>query len=264
MWQQTLLTIRAALRDRVLQAVLGVGFGMLMLVPVLSGFSMRQVQESAIALALSATSLTLQIVAIQFGSAAVFRDVDRRYTTSVLGLPLSRGTYLLGKISGLCVILGLCAILLGICSALVIVYAASTYPSAVPISWATLALAFVSDYLKSILLATLALFFSSLSTSFSLPFFCTLALWLTGSATQEAYEYVTGTYAQTLSPLVKYAAQGLYYLLPNFAGLDFHLQAVYALPVNYDGVIASATYLVCYVAFVFLLMVRLFSRRELP
>jgi ABC-type transport system involved in multi-copper enzyme maturation permease subunit len=225
---------------------------------------MRQVQESAIALALSAFSLTLQLVAIQFGSAAVFRDVDRRYTTSVLGLPLSRGAYLLGKICGLSVVLGLCAIFLGVCSALVIVFAASTYPSAVPISWSTLALALCSDYLKAILLATLALFFSSLSTSFSLPFFCTLALWLTGSSIQEAYEYVTGSYAQTVSPLLRGAAQLLYYLLPNFAGLDYHLQAVYALPVNYTGVLASTVYLVCYVAVVCLLMVRLFSRRELP
>ena len=264
MRQLALLTIRAAIRDRVLQAVLGVGFGMLLLVPVLSSFSMRQVQESSIALALSASSLILQIVAIQFGSAAVFRDVDRRYTTSVLGLPLSRGAYLLGKVYGFSIVLGICSILLGVCSSLIVSFAASTYPSAIPIPWVTLFLAFFSDYLKSIFLATIALFISSLSTSFSLPFFCTLALWMTGSSIQDAFEYVSGPYSQTIHPLIRGVAQGLYYLLPNFAGLDFHLQAIYALPVNYEGFFFSATYSICYISVVCFLMIHLFSRRELP
>ncbi|MGA2152083.1 MAG: ABC transporter permease, partial [Geobacteraceae bacterium] len=80
------------LRDRLLQAVLGVAAVMLLLVPSLSTFSMRQVQELAITLSLSSISLVLLVLALLLGSSAVWRDIERRYTASILALPVSRAT----------------------------------------------------------------------------------------------------------------------------------------------------------------------------
>ena len=264
LFEQVRLTFLWSLRDRVLHAVLGVALLLLLLVPVFSSFSMRQVQESAIALVLSASSLTLLTVAVLLGAAAIFRDVDRRYTTAVLGLPITRGSYVLGRLLGLALFLLLAATLLFLCSALVIAWAAATYPSQLPIPWPTIALAFTAAALKAILLAALALFFSALSTSFSLPFFCTLAIWLAGSASQEAHDYIAGSMGKDLPLLARFAAQVLYYLLPNFSGLNFQLQAIYALPVAIGDVLGSFVYALLYTAMVAWLAIIVFSRRELP
>jgi Cu-processing system permease protein len=258
------LTFLWAVRDRVLHAVFAVGLLLLLLVPVLSEFSMRQVQESAIALALSASSLTLLVVAALLGSAAIFRDVDRRYTAAVLGLPIARSHYLLGRLIGLALFLVLTAVLLFLCSAAVIAFAAATYPSAIPVPWLTIAIAFVAVSLKSILVAALALLFSSLSTSFTLPFFCTIGLWFAGSASQEAYEYITGSLGNELPLISKLAVQALYYLLPNFSGLNLQVQAIYGLPLAAGDVLSSFLYALCYTAMVAWLSVVIFARRELP
>ena len=94
---QVRLTILWAVRDRVLHAVFGVGLLLLLLVPVFSDFSMRQVQEAAISLTLSASSLTLLVVAALLGSAAIFRDVDRRMADVEL-MVTSRNTRLAEEI----------------------------------------------------------------------------------------------------------------------------------------------------------------------
>jgi Cu-processing system permease protein len=261
---QVRLTILWAVRDRVLHAVFGVGLLLLLLVPVFSDFSMRQAQESAIALALSASSLTLLVVAALLGSAAIFRDVDRRYTAAVLGLPIARSIYLLGRLVGLAFFLIMTAALLFLCSSVVISFASATYPSAIPVPWSTVALAFVAISLKAILLAALALLFSSISTSFSLPFFCTIGIWFAGSASQEAYEYITGSLGNELPAISKLVVQALYYFLPNFSGLDLHVQAIYGLPLAMGGVLSSFLYALCYTAMVAWLAVVIFSRRELP
>jgi len=258
------LTFLWAVRDRVLHAVFAVGLLLLLLVPVFSDFSMRQVQESAISLALSASSLTLLVVAALLGSAAIFRDVDRRYALAVLGLPLTRSVYILGRLVGLALFLVVVAVLLFVCSSAVITFAASTYPSPEPIPWTTIFMAFAADTVKAILLAALALFFSSLSTSFSLPFFSTIGIWFAGSASQEAYEYITGTLGKDLPELLQSVAHLLYFLLPNFSGLNFHLQAIYGLPLAFGDVFSSFLYATLYTAMVAWLTVLVFTRREMP
>jgi ABC-type transport system involved in multi-copper enzyme maturation permease subunit len=261
---QVRLTLLWAFRDRVMHAVLGVGLGLLLLVPVFSSFSMRQVQESAIALSLSASSLTLLVVATLLGASSVFRDVDRHYTKSVLGLPLTRGKYLLGKFIGLVLFLLSAQVILSICSALVIVYAASTYPSQLPIPWLTLSFAFAADGVKAIVVAAVALLFSTVSTSFTMPFFCTLAIWLAGSVSQEAYEYISGSLGVNLPQVTRIAAEIVYYLLPNFTCFDFHIQAIYALPFDSVQFGSSLLYGGCYVAVLTWLAVLIFNRREFP
>jgi ABC-type transport system involved in multi-copper enzyme maturation permease subunit len=252
------------MRDRVLHAVFGVGLLLVLLVPVFSDFSMRQVQESAISLALSCSSLTLLVVAALLGSATVFRDVDRRYTAAVLGLPLSRSVYLMGKLIGLTVFLALVGMLLFVSSAVVIGMAAASYPSPQPIPWTLISLAFFADVLKSIIVASLAMLFSSVSTSFSLPFFCSIGIWLGGSASQEAFEYVNGSLGKDLPAIIKSSAYIFYYLLPNFSGLDYHLQAIYGLTMPFSDVLASFAYALFYCAIVAWLSTAVFTRRELP
>ena len=121
---------------------------MILLVPSLSSFSMRQVQELAITLSLSATSLILLVVTLLLGTSSVWRDVERRYTTSIMTLPLSRGAFLLSKFISIALFLIICVIVLGLGSALVILLASASYPSEIPIHWGNICLALVRRRLE--------------------------------------------------------------------------------------------------------------------
>lgn len=252
------------LRDRILYAVLGVAVVMLIMVPSLSTFSMRQVQELAITLSLSTVSFVLLIVTLLLGSSSVWRDIERRHTASILTLPISRDSYLLAKFLSISFFIILTGVVLAVASAVMITLAAAQFPSDIPIAWGNVLLAIGADIAKYILLASLAVLFSAVSTSFFLPFFATLAIYLTGSASQEVYEYVTGQFAAQMEPLQINAIKTVYYLLPNFAAFDFKVHAIYALSVNAQAIWFPLGYAVVYAGICLGAAIWAFNRRELP
>lgn len=266
MLRQILILTRANVlllfRDRVLYAVLGVAGVMLLAIPSLSSFSMRQVQELAITLSLSAISFTLLVMALLLGAHSVWRDVDRRFTLSILSLPIERMTFVLAKFLSIAVFLSLCGLLLGSVSCLIITLSSLQYPSDLPIAWPTIWLAIFADIAKYILLAAFALLLSTVSTSFYLPFFGALAIYLAGSASQEVYEYVSGSFDEKLPAGLAALVRGIYYLLPNLSAFDFKVNAVYALPVEASAMLLPFVYFLTYGSIVLFLAVWAFSRRQ--
>jgi ABC-type transport system involved in multi-copper enzyme maturation permease subunit len=251
------------IRDRILHGVLGVAVVMLLLVPFFSSFSMRQMQEVAITLSLSATSLVLLIVTLFLGTSAVWRDIERKYTESILTLPISRLTYLLAKYLSIVLFLITCGFILFVGDALVVLISSLQYPSDLSISWWGIALAVAADVLKYLLLAGVAMVLSAVSTSFFLPFFGTLAIYLAGSASQEVFEYVSGQFGQDLSGISSWLIKAVYYLLPNFSAFDFKVHAVYALPITVESVCYPLIYAMIYIGILFITAVWAFNRREI-
>jgi Cu-processing system permease protein len=262
--QMIIVTLRSAFRDRLLHVLSVVALILFLLVPAFSLFSMRQVQELSITLSLSAISFILLVIATLLGSSSIWRDIERRYTTSLLGLPLSRSTYVLGKFAGIAIVILLCSVLLGLVALAVIVIASAQYRSDIPVIWLNIIFAILFDGIKYILVAALALLFSSFSTSFFLPFFSTIAIYLAGSASQEVYEYISGDFGKTLLPISKVLIKGVYYLLPNFTAFNLKVQAIYAIPLSMGGLFFTFCYFIVYTGIVISLAVWVFSRRELP
>lgn len=259
-----LVNLKGILRDRILHAIFGVALVILVLVPSLSTFSMRQVQELAINLSLSATSMVLLVATLLLGASAIWRDIERRYTAALLPLPVGRSTYLLAKFIACAIFLVLSGIILGVVSVAVISISAAQYPSGMPILWGNVLLAVAADVLKYILLAAIAVSLSTVSTSFALPFFCTLAVYLAGSAAQEVFEYITGQFGQQFDPAALAIIKGAYYLLPNFSGFDFKVHAVYALPVALDAILFPVLYAFFYAAIALAVAIFVLNRRQLP
>jgi len=260
---QLLLTLRWALRDRILHAVFGVGFLLLLLVPVFSSFSMRQVQESALTLILSVSSFVLILLAVQLGSSAVYRDIERRYAASALALPLPRGSFILGRFLGIALFLIVSATIFALLAFALVPFAASINPPDRSAVWPTIFLAFGFDVCMAILLAAVSILLSCVSTSFALPFFCSIAIYLAGSASQQVYDFLHSSAAINQSALVRFSGDVLYYLLPNFDAFDLHLQAIYGLPLVFTQLLTTFAYFVFYVGILLALSIIIFERREM-
>jgi ABC-type transport system involved in multi-copper enzyme maturation permease subunit len=234
-----------------------------LLIPVIASLSMRQVTELSLTLALSLISFILLLLAVFLGGTSLWKDIERRYTYSVLGLPLSRQMYLLGRFGGTALFVLLAAAVLAVAAFAVVLYSSAVYPSDRPIVWSTMALCILFDALKYILLIAVAFLFSTVSTSFFLPVFGTIATFLAGGITQQVYEYINSPASKNLSPLVKQLATGLYYLLPNFGAFDLKVNAIYGLPVPVNGLLLTVAYFVVYVGILLSASASIFMRREM-
>ncbi|WP_373878768.1 ABC transporter permease [Geobacter hydrogenophilus] len=245
-------------------AILIVALLFFLLVPSFSLFSMRQVQELAVTLCLSTISLLLLLVSVLQGASSVWRDVEKRYTSSLLGLPVSRATFVVAKFAGIAVTLVCCTMLLGALALPAISISAAQYPSDIPIHWMNIIGAIGMDCLKYILLSAVALFLSTVSTSFFFPFFGSVAIFFAGSASQEVIEYISGDYGKSLTPAAKLVINIVYYLLPNFSAFNLKVAAIYGLPFPFKGALYTFLYFIVYTSILLCLSVWSFTRRELP
>lgn len=257
------LTMTGIMRDRILHVLVAAGAFFFLLVPTFSLFSMRQVQELSITLSLSMVSFLLLVFSTVLGSFSIWRDVEKKYVISTLGTPLSRGTLVVGKFLGIACFITVCSIVLGLVSYGVISSSAAEYRSNIPVNWTNVTVAIIGENLKYILLAAIALLFSSISTSFFLPFFAALAIYFAGSASQNVYDYIAGPYGQKISALARTVIQGIYFIVPNFSIFEYKVQAIYALPLAPAAIASMFAYFSVYTGIVLVLAIWFFSRRDL-
>lgn len=256
------ITLKGIFRDRVFHGIMVTACAFL-LIPFIASLSMRQVTELSLTLSLSLISFILLLLAVFLGGTSIWKDIERRYTFSVLGLPLSRQSYLLGRFGGTALFVMLAAVVLGIAAFTVVLYSSTNYPPERQIVWSTIAICVLLDALKYILLIAVAFLFSTVSTSFFLPIFGTIATFLVGGVTQQVYEFVNSPSADKLPEFIKKLAIGLYYVLPNFGAFDLKVNAIYGLPLSADGLFLTVLYFVVYVGLLLSLASAIFARREM-
>lgn len=262
MGEVVFVSFKGYFRDRIFYAILSIAL-LFFLIPSISTLSMRQVVELSLTLSTSLTSSILLLIAVFLGGTSLWRDIERRFCYSFLGLPLKRSSYVLGKFYGVALFLLLTALLLAVVACGVVYVTASLYPSARPLIWSNIGLLFLFEALKYILLVACAFFFASVSTSFFLPIFGTVAIFLVGNVSQQVYDYVHSSAGQTLPELSRYAATALYYVLPNFSAFDLKAHAIYSIPIEPHGVMLTGAYFVVYGTMVLYLTIIAYTRREL-
>lgn len=257
------VSLKGIFRDRIFQGIMALALLMLF-IPSVAELSMRQVTELAITLSLSLISLILLLLAIFLGATSIWKDIERRYTYSVLSLPLSRGSYLAGRFLAIALFLLLTTVVLGLMACLVIQLAGGSYPQERPLVWNYILAALFFDLLKYILVAAVALFFSSLGTSFFLPIFCSLAIFFAGTVSQEVYDYLHSAAAEkSVPPLVRQFAEPLYYLLPNLSGFDLKVNAIYAIAPDVNGLLLTFGYFLTYAGILVAAASLILERREM-
>ena len=262
MYPLLMVNLRWLIRDRTLQALLAVALLLLALVPAISSFSMRQNRELAVTLSLSFTSFILLVYALLLGSTMLWRDLERRYSYAVLSLPVDRGTYVLAKYCSIVLFLTGSALFMGVCSAIAIWLSMLQYQSPGPVQWGMIAVALSMELLKYLLFATIVLLTSTVSTSFFMPFFSGLAIFLAGSSSQDVYEFISSTAGMKMVASSRIIIKTIYYLIPNFGAFDFKLQAVYPIPFDAVNTAFVVGYFLIYSSLALSLAVWIFSRRE--
>ena len=258
-----LVTLKGIFRDRIFQGIMALSV-VFLLIPSVASLSMRQVTELSITLSLSLISFIMLLLAVFLGATSVWRDIERRYTFSVISLPLSRSTYIWGRFLGVALFLVLTVLFLGSMALLSIKFASTIYPSPRPLAWTVIIAAIGYDAMKYIVIVAIALMLSTVSTSFFLPVFGAISAYLAGTASQQVYDYLHTSTAQADVPvIVQKVALVLYYMLPNLAGFDLKVNAIYALPLDSRGALLTVFYFIAYTGILLGVAVALFSRREM-
>lgn len=259
------ITLTGIFRDRVFQGIMILA-ALFCFIPSVASLSMRQVVELSITLSLSLLTFILLLLSVFLGSTSLWKDIERKYTFSVLSLPISRSSYLIGRFIGLALFLVLTSAVLGLAACVVIKVSSTLYPSPAgrPLVWSYIIGAISFATLKYILLVAVAMLLSSVSTSFFLPVFGTISTYFASEVTQQVYEFVNSpASAKVISPPIKMAANAVYYILPNLAGFDLKVNAIYSIPPSVNGLLLTIGYFIVYTSVLLGAACLLFGRREM-
>jgi ABC-type transport system involved in multi-copper enzyme maturation permease subunit len=233
-------------------------------IPSLASLSMRQATELTITLTLSLISFILLLLAVFLGATSIWKDIERRYTFSVLSLPISRTTYLIGKFLGVALFILLTALFLGVFAVIAIKSASYGYPPSRPLVWSTIVVAIVFDAFKYIIIAAVSILLSTVSSSFFLPIFGAISTYFAGTVTQEVYDYLHTPSAQTaVVGFVRKVALSLYYILPNLGSFNLKANAIYSIPINLLGITLTLCYFIVYVSIVISIAALLFNKKDM-
>lgn len=256
-------TLKGIFRDRIFQGIMALAV-LFLVIPSAASLSMRQVTELSITLSLSLISFIMLLLAVFLGATAIWKDIERRYTFSVLSLPMSRATYLVGRFLGVALFMLITAFVLGAMAMIAIKVASIIYPPVRPLSWSAIAASIVFDALKYIIVVAVTMLLATVSTSFFLPIFGAISTYLAGTITQQVYDYLqTQSGLSTVSGMVRKAALLFYYLLPNLSGFDLKVHAIYGIPISAQGALLTVLYFVVYTGMVLCAGTMLFARREM-
>lgn len=257
------ITLKGIFRDRVFKGIMALAV-LFLFIPSAASLSMRQVTELSITLSCSLISFILLLLAVFLGATSIWKDIERRYTFSVLSLPLSRTTYLFGRFFGIALFLLVAALFLGTVAMLVVKVSSVIYPPARPLLWSALVVTIIFDALKYIIVVAVAMLLATVSTSFFLPIFGAVSAFLAGTITQQVNDYLqTPSALKTVSIAVRNAAQIVYYLLPNLSSFDLKVNAIYSIPLNPFGLLLTMFYFVVYSGLLLAIGAILFERREM-
>lgn len=244
------ITFKEAQRDRILYLLFFFAAVGILAARVLAVLTVGDRVKIIKDVGLSSISIFGVLMAILIGTGLVYKEIDKKTIYTLLAKPLHRAEFILGKF------LGLVLTLLVMTAAMSVIFLAIVYAHTLKIeSGLLVAIAYI--FVELVLVTAVAILFSSFSTPILSSLFA-LAF------------YLIGHLSWGLELILKKMAPGpgrtlvraLYAVLPDLENFNFKTEVVHGLPIPPGLYLSSLLYGVCYTAFVLILAVLIFRRRD--
>lgn len=198
---------------------------------------------------MAAISLLGVFVAIFLGVNSLYKELERRTIYSIISKPVRRADILLGRFLGMALVLGLVVIMMTIYLYLVTAFMESVVDfSLLP--------AILLIYMELLIVAAVAILFSSFSTPFLSGFF-TLGVFIVGRSSRTLADFGERSRNEAFK-LFASSVQKVFDLEP----FNLRSTVVHGLPVYREDVISPVLYALLFSALVLLIAYSLFKKRD--
>jgi ABC-type transport system involved in multi-copper enzyme maturation permease subunit len=250
-------TFREAIRNKVVYGILGVVVATNFMAVVLGAMSLNEEARIARDFGLAGVSFVGSMTAIFLGVSLLYAEIQKRTIHVILAKPIERYEFVIGKYLGMTVTLTLLVAAFAV--ALVFMLRLSDVAFD-----ANVAKAVLLGWLEVLIVAAIAIFFSSFSTPFLSGLF-TLALFIAGRSWKEL-EYAAN---KARSSVLRVIGEGALYIVPDLhlytisgGDVDGQHVSVHADFVSWAYVGHAALYAGAVVFVLILLAIVVFQRRD--
>lgn len=243
-------TFKEAVRDRILYLLLFFSTLSIVLARVMAVLTVGDRVKVVKDVGLASIAFFGALMAILIGTGLVYKEIEKRTIFTLLSKPIRRFEFLLGKYLGLVWTL---AVMVGAMTAIyLIVVFLHTFTLEI-----RMVLAVVFIFLELILLTAVAILFSSFSTPILSSLFA-LSFYLIGHFSWSLETLIQKTPPGTRRSLLRI----LYAILPDLENFNIKTEVVQNLPLPAGLWLGAIGYSAVYTAFVLILAVWIFRRRD--
>lgn len=243
-------TFKESLRQRIL--ILIVIFAVLLIIvsvfmsPFALGESSRIIRD----IGLGAAAFFSFLVIVVIGSGLIHKDIEKRTLYTVVTKPVKRSEIILGKFVGLLLLLIILVLGMYCIQQLIILLLEGMFETRLLLSLPFLCL-------EIMVLISIMLLFSSFSSP-GLTSIMAVIFYIIGHASPDIRLFAE----QTSTPLFRYIAYAVYYIMPNLENFNVRLELVHDLALPAEQIIFMLCYGLVYVIMLLYLSVILFERKE--
>jgi Cu-processing system permease protein len=243
-------TFRESVRERILAVALLFGVILMGSSVFLSPLAVGAKQKIIMDVGLAAISIMGVLMAVFLGSTLVHKEVDKRAIYLVLTRPISRASFLAGKLAG--IVLAIALVFL----AMIAVMLGTVLLGRGIVTPAVLASVYLS-FLETAVVCSVVLLFSTFTTPMLTSFFA-ICVFAAGSLSGDLKVFASKFGGEGM----KLATSAFYYLLPNLKVFNLRHEAVHNLPFRTGDILRATIYAAVYCAVALFFACSIFRRRE--
>ena len=243
-------TAREAIRNKLLYTFLFFALAMMLFGVVLATISYVERERMMQDFAFASIRLFSVAIAIFVGVGLIHKDIDRRTVYTILSKPLSRAEFLIGKFTGLVLIIWLQVAIMAL------FFAGVSLLMGAPLGFTHLA-ALALTAVELAIVVAFATLFSSFTTPLLASFF-SCGIWLAGQLSRDLRDHG----ANSSSALVREATAWMHRILPDLESFNLSIQAAHELPIAASDIWLPALYGAGYVAIILASATLIFERRD--
>ncbi len=256
-WALAFNTFRDAIRHRVLYGIIAVVFAINLFAIVLGEMSLHQEARVARDLGLGGVSLFGCVTAIFLGVMLLYSEIQKRTIHTIVSKPIERYEFVLGKYVGMCLTLS-CLVVIFSMAMMLLLWMQDVAVTVMLIK------ALVLAFWEVLVVAAMALFFSSFSTPFLSGIF-TFGLFAAGRMTPELRAAIeTGDSESTnmVAKLALYILPDLHLFSVSGGSVEGAHVSIHSDFVSWSYMATASAYGVVYIGILLGLSIVIFARRD--
>lgn len=238
-------------RSKVMMSILFLALGLILITYVASEFAYGAPTKVALDFGLGITSLSNLGMAIFIGSTLLTKEVEQKTLYMILSKPISRPSFLIGKIIGLSSVLLVNTIVLSALSVGIFIFIGGKFHEL--IYWASL-----FSFLESFVILLIAVLFS-LITNTAMSVIYTIVVAVVGHSLNETSKILFAKINPFFNTLVKIGNV----ILPNLYKLNLKDFVLYQQTVSFDYLSKVLLYFLLYTTALLIFVVQVFKSKNL-
>ena len=244
-------TVLEVYRSKLMIGLVFIAIALLLISYVASEFAYGAPGKVSLDIGIGVLGLSNLIIAVFIGSTLLSKEIEQRTLYMIISRPISRSSFLIGKIFGLSTVLFLNSLILGILSVVLFLFHGGEYQSL--FFWC---IGFL--LIESFVVLLFAVLFS-LVTNTTLSVLFSILIYIAGHAINETSKIIFAKISTFFSTILEIS----FFFLPNLYKLNLKDYLLYQQSISIDYLLQTQLYFSIYIGSMMALIILIFRNKNL-